>query len=576
MSLRRVLLTGLLALSTALTLSPALHAQGLLNPMQKQRLVASGKVGERLVAALGSADRVRVIVTFDVPELPKMQARGLRGRDLEDSKRAIASVADDLLSTLSPGDFEVGYRFNSASAFSGIISTAGLLRLADNPQVVHIDFDEPGRGQLTESRALAKVDSVLGRGYTGVGVTVAVVDSGLDTDHADLAGDLIDQQCFCSTNCCPNHTSRQSGAGSAEDDNGHGTNVTGVITSRGTIAPRGAAPDAKIVAIKVLDSANHFCCTSDVIAALDWIVNNRSDVKVVNMSLGTDALYPAACDSDQPGLAQEINLLRARNVTVYASSGNNLSNSQMEAPACIANTISVGAVYDSNLGSQTNFGCTDSTTFAGKMTCFSNRNAQTDLFAPGALMTSTGLNNSTSTYVGTSQASPMVAACAADLLQAKPSLAASQVESALKSSSTLVTDPTNGRTFPLLDCDKSLAVATACTPSATRLCLSSNRFSVQINWRTSTSSGAGQVASCTTPDSGIFWFFSASNWEMMVKIVNGCSLNSRYWVFAAGTTNVEWTMTVTDTLTGQVKTYFNPLNTTSCAVLDTNAFATCP
>jgi hypothetical protein len=125
--------------------------------------------------------------------------------------------------------------------------------------------------------------------------------------------------------------------------------------------------------------------------------------------------------------------------------------------------------------------------------------------------------------------------------------------------------------LPLAD-----AAQAACVPSATRMCLQNNRFSVTINWQTSTSSGAGQVASCGTVDSGLFWFFNSANWEVLVKVLNACSVNNRFWVFTGVTTNVGWTMTVTDTQTNVTKIYSNPLNTAACPILDTNAFATCP
>ena len=72
------------------------------------------------------------------------------------------------------------------------------------------------------------------------------------------------------------------------------------------------------------------------------------------------------------------------------------------------------------------------------------------------------------------------------------------------------------------------------------------------------------------------WFFAADNWEMLIKVLDGCGLNQNYWVFAAATTNVEYTLTVTDTMTGQEVSYFNPLGQAASAITDTAAFATCP
>lgn len=63
---------------------------------------------------------------------------------------------------------------------------------------------------------------------------------------------------------------------------------------------------------------------------------------------------------------------------------------------------------------------------------------------------------------------------------------------------------------------------------------------------------------------------------LLVKVIDGCGLNDRYWVFVAGTTNVEWTLDVRDVRTDQVKTNTNPLGVHSTATTDTEAFATCP
>jgi hypothetical protein len=75
-----------------------------------------------------------------------------------------------------------------------------------------------------------------------------------------------------------------------------------------------------------------------------------------------------------------------------------------------------------------------------------------------------------------------------------------------------------------------------------------------------------------TSDTGAFWFFSPTNYEMMVKVLDGCSINDHEWVFMAGLTNVKVVTTVTDTRTGAVKTYTNPQGTPFQPVQDTTAF----
>jgi hypothetical protein len=115
----------------------------------------------------------------------------------------------------------------------------------------------------------------------------------------------------------------------------------------------------------------------------------------------------------------------------------------------------------------------------------------------------------------------------------------------------------------------------SCQPNSTRLCLNQGRFRVEVNWRNfQDGTGNGEVV-LDSNDSGLLYFFDPDNWEMLVKVLDGCALNDRFWVFAAATTNVEYTLEVTDTLTGTVKEYTNPLGVSAPAVTDTNAFATC-
>ncbi|MEM7351244.1 MAG: hypothetical protein AAF657_10590 [Acidobacteriota bacterium] len=125
-----------------------------------------------------------------------------------------------------------------------------------------------------------------------------------------------------------------------------------------------------------------------------------------------------------------------------------------------------------------------------------------------------------------------------------------------------------GRRFALVD--------ELCASDDTSLCLNQERFRVEIEWRDFTgNTGAGRVVSADSEDSGLFWFFSDTNWEVLVKVLDGCAFNQHFWVFAAATTDVEYTLRVTDTLTGVVATYFNPLGNPSAAITDTSALQVC-
>lgn len=118
---------------------------------------------------------------------------------------------------------------------------------------------------------------------------------------------------------------------------------------------------------------------------------------------------------------------------------------------------------------------------------------------------------------------------------------------------------------------------TACVAGGANLCLSSNRFRVAATFQAPNNGPSGNAQGVTlTPDSGYFWFFDPANVELTVKVLNGCAINNHYWVYAAGLTNVNVVLTVTDTQTGAVKSYVNPQGRTYVAVLDSSAFATCP
>jgi len=113
--------------------------------------------------------------------------------------------------------------------------------------------------------------------------------------------------------------------------------------------------------------------------------------------------------------------------------------------------------------------------------------------------------------------------------------------------------------------------AVPCAPSTTRLCLNGARFAAEVSWRDfQGNTGAGHPVSLTG-DTGYFWFFSSTNVELVVKVLDGRGINSSFWVFYGALSNVEYSMTVTDTVTGTIKTYANPSGHLG-SVADTSAF----
>ncbi len=113
-----------------------------------------------------------------------------------------------------------------------------------------------------------------------------------------------------------------------------------------------------------------------------------------------------------------------------------------------------------------------------------------------------------------------------------------------------------------------------CTTTSTSLCVR-DRFVITADYESGVGDGQAEVAPLTTPQSGIFYFFNPTNWEVMVKVLNGCPINGHYWVFSAATTNVFYRMEVFDQEAGKNKVYFNYAGPPAPAVTDTDAFATC-
>jgi len=113
--------------------------------------------------------------------------------------------------------------------------------------------------------------------------------------------------------------------------------------------------------------------------------------------------------------------------------------------------------------------------------------------------------------------------------------------------------------------------ASGCQPTSTRLCLTRNRFQVTVAWRNFQGNAGMGTAVPLTADTGYFWFFSAGAVDLIVKVLDARALNQSFWVFYGALSNVEYTITVTDTATGLTRQYFNPAGQLA-SVGDINAF----
>jgi subtilase family protein len=309
--------------------------------------------------------------------------------------------------------------FDSVLALA--MSGAALAQAADGtpprqiapPNDIVFQFPAPRQaiGQVTTMLHVATARSQFN--VDGTGLTAAVIDTGLRTTHLDFVGKVAAQKNFTSDN--------GGNSNNAADGEGHGTNVAGIICANGIHT--GMAPGAKVIPLKVL-SNNGSGTFASVVAALDWVIANRSayNISVVNMSLGDSGNYTSDSIFSSDTVRQRITTLRGARVAVCVAAGNdfyeNGSREGMSYPAVCRESISVGATFDANLGRVSYYGPIAYTTDAGRITPFSQRlhsstnsSSRTDILAPGAALTSAGIQSDQgeSTAHGTSQATPVTA-----------------------------------------------------------------------------------------------------------------------------------------------------------------------
>ncbi len=204
--------------------------------------------------------------------------------------------------------------------------------------------------------------------------------------------------------------------------------------------------------------------TGDVsaqVAALDWLLNFRPDVKVVNMSVGIQTfVFNDFCDDANATtmmLRDAIDALQIQGVSVIAASGNDGTSTFMNAPACVHSAVSVAASYDNDPQDAT-YPCAFPPPQADAVACFFNVNQRTAMVAPGVNITSTARGSGSTTKSGTSASAPLVSACAAAIREAAPTLTAFEVELALRSANTIHDArsdqqfPPDGVDLPRLDC----------------------------------------------------------------------------------------------------------------------------
>lgn len=360
-----------------------------------------------------------------------------------------------------------------------IKGTAGLLRILVDPAVAEVFRDVELHHFLAQSAPLIRSTDVLSQtGYNGSNTMVVVLDTGVNyvlSDFGSCTAPGVPASCRVKV------AQDLAVQDNALDDNGHGTNVSGIVA--------GIAKGAQLAVFDVFDGAGAF--SSVIISGINWAIANQLtyNISSINMSLGDASQNASLCSNKatNPFVTPIASAFSAGILSVIAS-GNSGYTTGLAMPACTPNAVSVGAVYDSNVGGL-NWGvCTDNTTAADKVTCFSNSSNYLSLLAPGALITAAG-----STMGGTSQATPHVAAAIAILRGARPSETISSTLTRLTSTGVQITDTRNSLVFPRIDVLTALGSVNDNFATDTVLLGMTNQTITTVNAITSTQFSSKEV-----------------------------------------------------------------------------------
>jgi subtilisin family serine protease len=320
----------------------------------------------------------------------------------ERGDNSIAGYMADDMARLYHGKLKHVYK-HALNGFSVEMSEADAEAMSQDYRVLFVEEDGVMTADTTQTNPPWGLDRIDQRNrplsgtytynWTGSGVRVYVIDTGIRTSHTQFGGRASNVfDAF---------------GGSGADCNGHGTHVSGTVGG----STYGVAKSALLRGVRVLDCSGSGS-TSGVIAGVNWVTQNHINPAVANMSLGGGA--SSALDS-------AVNSLSNSGVPIAVAAGNSNVDACGSSPARAANAITTG-----------------STTSTDARSSFSNFGTCLDIFAPGSSILSAWYTSDTATATlsGTSMASPHVAGVAALYKQANPSASASTVRNAIVNNAT--------------------------------------------------------------------------------------------------------------------------------------------
>ncbi len=402
---------------------------------------AAAKAPPGLLDNLKAGQNQELIVVYDDTKIQKEAASLRRQQALSQENSQIlafkvawyAKRKQQILSKVGTSGIQVVKDYSHLPlSFVRFQSKAALIRLLANADVVRVYRNETRQRSLVQSLPLIGQPAVAAAGRNGSGTTVAVLDTGVDYTRSAFGCTSPAQPIGCKVVYAQDFATGDNKL----DDDGHGTNVAGIIA--------GVAPGTQIAALDVFRPRGGR--DTDIIAAINWSIQNKSayNIVAINLSLGSSTNNTSACSNNV--YSAPFAEARAVGIIPVVAAGNNGFATGINEPACATGAVSVGAVYDSNLGPLNWQTCSNKFTAADIVTCFSNSARILTLLAPGAMIDAAGIQQS-----GTSQATPHVAGAVAVLRSLFPGDTIDQTISRLTTTGVPIADARNGVVKPRLN-----------------------------------------------------------------------------------------------------------------------------
>ena len=329
-----------------------------------------------------------------------------------DNQNLASALDDQVAAFTADNNATVKYTYDLINGMAITVPTAeAAQKLSTLKGVKYIEKNVVFHATLDQAAPIVGAPQVWDLGYTGKGIKVALVDTGIDGTHPDLKGRIADFKDFVN------------GKTTAYDDYGHGTHCAGIIGGNGAASNgkyKGIAPNVTYIGVKVLDSSGSGSL-DNIIAGLNYAA--KSDARIISMSLGSTEHTQSMDDAVSAAV-------KAGKVVVVAAGNSGPGSNTIACPADSPDAFTVGATDKSDV-----------------VASFSSRGpnrdgtVKPDISAPGKDIVScraTGTNDGKAidTYYlsmsGTSMATPMVAGAIADLLQKQPNLTVSQVRDVME------------------------------------------------------------------------------------------------------------------------------------------------